>query len=142
MSPPIRILAVNQNRILRDGLCMLIEMQPDLDLVASAADGDAAISLFADRRPDVTLMDLDLPGHTGVDAIHRIRGIDPHAWVIGLLTFEGDKCGREAMEAGATAILAKDRIGEMLLPLIRAERDSARRYEIPMVLELSSLRVK
>ena len=142
MAHTTRILAVNQNRILREGICALIEMQPDMKLVASAEDADAAVEFFADTLPDITLMDLDLPDRNGVNAIHRIRAIDPYAWVIGLVTYEWDKCVREAMEAGASAILAKDRIGETLLPLIRAREDNARSYEIPMALELSDLRLK
>ena len=142
MAHPTRILAINQNRIFRDGICALIEMQPDMELVASAEDADTAVHLFALTLPDLTVMDLDLPERNGVKAIHSIRSIDPYAWVIGLVTYEWDQCGREALEAGASTVLAKDRIGETLLPLIRARQDNPGSYEIPIGMELSDLRLK
>ena len=101
---------------------MLIGMEPDLELIAAAAALDTALSLFAEKRPDLTLMDLDWPGDNGVDAIQRIRAIDPGAWVIALVTYEWDTSGQRAVAAGAAAVVAKDLIGEVLVPLIRAGR--------------------
>jgi DNA-binding NarL/FixJ family response regulator len=117
---PLRVLAVNRNRILRQGISVLIEMQPDLELLASVDAADDAVSLFMEKRPDLTLMDLDLPSGGGVEAIQRIRAIDPDTCVIALVTHEGDERGVQAVDAGAFAVLAKDLIAEMLLPIIHA----------------------
>ena len=122
---PIRVLAVNRNPILREGLCIFIEMQPGLELVASTATPEMALSIFDEQRPDLTLMDLDLPSDSGVDAILRIRTIDPSAWVIALVTHDWDEAGARAVKAGASAVIPKDLISEMLLPLILSHRESA-----------------
>jgi two-component system NarL family response regulator len=104
---------------------MLIGMQPGLELVASLETPDLALSIFAEQRPDLTLMDLDMPSDTGVDAILRIRKIDPSAWVIALVTHDWDDSGTRAVKAGASAVIPKDLIGEMLVPLILSGRQSA-----------------
>jgi len=121
----IRVLAVNRNPILREGLSIFIETQPGLELVATTATSDMALSIFDEQRPDLTLMDLDLPSDSGVDAIVRIRKIDPSAWVIGLITHDWDDIGARAVTAGASAVIPKDLISEMLLPLILAHPESA-----------------
>ena len=104
---------------------MLIGMQPGLELVASTETLDLALSIFSEQRPDLTLMDLDMPFDTGVDAIHRIRSIDPGAWVIALVTHDWDDSGTRAVKAGAAAVIPKDLIGEILVPLILLGRQSA-----------------
>ena len=119
MSVPIRVLAVNHNRILRDGLRVFIETHPELELSGSAGTPDAAVRLFSENRPDLTLMDLDFPSGAGLEAIGRIRALDPGAWIIALVTFESDKRAPEAVQAGAASVLPKDLIGQMLLPMIR-----------------------
>lgn len=96
-------------------------MQPDLDLVGTAATPHEGVDLFAEMRPDLTLMDLDRPSD-GLKAIRRIMELDPSAWVIALLTNDWDDSGAFALQAGATAILTKDLIRDKLLPLIRAGR--------------------
>lgn len=100
-------------------------MQPGLELVASTATPEMALSIFDQQRPDLTLMDLDLPSDSGVDAILRIRGIDPGAWVIALVTHDSDEVGTRALKAGASTVIAKDSISEMLLPLILSHRERA-----------------
>jgi len=122
---PIRVLAVNRNPILREGLSIFIGTQPGLELVATAATPDMALSIFDEQRPDLTLMDLDLPSDSGVDAILRIRTIDPSAWVIALVTNDWDEIGARALKAGASAVISKDLISEVLLPLILSRRESA-----------------
>jgi len=129
MAPPLRVLAVHHNRILLEGICVLIAMQPDLELVGSVAAADHAIRLFAELRPDLTLMDLELPSDGGMDTLYRVLQIDPAAWVIALITDECDARSLQAAGAGATAVLAQDRIGHTLIPLIRAER--ARKCPVP-----------
>ncbi len=110
---------VNHNTILREGLRVFIEAQPNVKLAGSVADADAAVKLFADTRPDLTLVDLNLPFGRGIEVIRRMHAIDPDAWIIGLVTYEWDDRGREALAAGAAAVLPKDLIGERLMPLIR-----------------------
>ena len=122
ISREICVLAVNHNAILREGLRTFIEAQPNVKLAGSLADADAAVDLFADVRPDLTLVDLNLPFGAGIDVIRRIREIDPDAWIMGLVTYEWDDRGREALSAGAAAVLPKDLIGERLVPLIRTGR--------------------
>lgn len=99
-------------------------MQPGLELVASTEASEAALSIFDRQRPDVTLMDLDLPFDSGVDAILRIRSIDPAAWVIAMVTHDWDEVGARAVNAGASAVIPKDLIGEMLLPMIFSRRET------------------
>jgi DNA-binding NarL/FixJ family response regulator len=115
----VRVLAVNHNHILREGLRSFIEAQSRVKLTGSVADADSAVRLFEETRPDLTLVDLNLPSGRGIDVIRRIRQIDGEAWIIGLVTYEWDDRGREAVEAGAAAVLSKDLIGEKLVPMIR-----------------------
>lgn len=115
----IRVLAVDHNPLLREGLCVLIRTQPDMELVAAAVDADQALDLFNKHRPDITLMDLDLPSGSGIKAIEYIRRIDPCACILGLLTYEWDKPARQALRAGAWCCLPKDRLNGMLVALIR-----------------------
>ena len=136
MQETIRILAINRNRILLEGIRALIGMQPDLQLVGSGAGLDDALKLFIETRPDLTLMDLDLPANGGPNAIRRMLQIDPTAWIIGLITYEEDASAAEAMAEGASAVLAKDLIREVLVPVIRAGSRRAKQYEIPAAEEL------
>jgi DNA-binding NarL/FixJ family response regulator len=115
----LRVLAVNHNSIFREGLRIFIEAQPNVTLAGSVVEADTAVHLFAETRPDLTLVDLDLPFGRGIEAIRRIREIDPDAWIIGLVTYEWDDRCREAMAAGALAVLSKDLIAEKLMALIR-----------------------
>jgi DNA-binding NarL/FixJ family response regulator len=127
---PIRVLAVNRNRILREGLSVLIGMEPGLELVATTAAPDLALTIFAEERPDLTLMDLDLPDDTGVEAILRIRQIDPAAWVIALVTDDSGENGSRAVAAGAEAVVPKDLIGELLVPMILGRHTGTRAVSI------------
>jgi len=122
--PKIRILAVDHNPLLREGLSLLIQLQPDMELVGVAASGEDAVQSFTRDRPDVTLMDLDLPSGAGISAIQAILKIDPAAYVLGLLTYEWDESRTEALRAGARMCITKDRLNEDLVSLVR---DCARR---------------
>ena len=122
----IRVLAVDHNPMLREGISVLVRLQPDMELVGAAATSDQAVRLFAEHRPQVTLMDLDLPFHAGIKAIKDIRRIDPTACIFGLLTYEWDECGHAALVAGASSILAKDKLTERLPEMLR--RAGAQHY--------------
>ena len=120
----IRILAVDHNPLLREGLSLLIQLQPDMELVGAVASAKEAVRSFTEQRPDVALMDLDLPSGAGITAIQEILKIDPSACVLGLFTYEGDASSARALRAGARNCLTKDRLNEDLVSLVR---DCARR---------------
>ena len=115
----IRILAVDHNPLLREGLSLLIRLQPDMELVGAVASGEEAVQSFTEHRPDVILMDLDLPAAAGITAIRAILKIDPAACVLGLFTYEGDESHGHALRAGARSCLTKDRLNQELATLVR-----------------------
>lgn len=119
----IRVLCVDDHRIVLDGLSMLIGRQPDLEVAGLAASGEEAVALFEERRPDVTLMDLQLGKMPGVEAIAAIRRIDPHARIIVLTMFHGDEDIFRAMQAGAATYVLKDTACEDLMQTIRMVQD-------------------
>ncbi len=115
----IRILAVDHNALLREGISLLVWLHADLEIVCSVSSADEAVQGFKNYRPDVILMDLDLPAGAGISAIREIFGLDPSAYIIGLLTYEWDTVGPRALQAGAQACLTKDRLNDDLVSLIR-----------------------
>jgi DNA-binding NarL/FixJ family response regulator len=123
---PIRILCVEDHPVFREGLRAMIESEPDMTLVGYAANGVEAISQFRHYRPDVTLMDLRLPGTNGTDALISIRGEFPQARIIMLTTSEGDAEIQRAMRAGASAYILKNMPLEGLLGIIRSVHDGRR----------------
>jgi two-component system NarL family response regulator len=115
----IRILAVDHNPLLREGLTLLMELQPDMELVAVVASGEEAVQAYTQHRPDVTLMDLDLPSDAGIAALQRIVKIDPDACVIGSSTYEWDESCKKALRAGARSCITKDRLNQDLVALVQ-----------------------
>jgi DNA-binding NarL/FixJ family response regulator len=118
-APKIRILVVDQNPLLREGLSLLIDLQPDMELVGLVASGKEAVQCFTQHRPDATLMDLDLPSAEGIAAIHEIRRTGPRACLLGLCTYEADESRGQALRAGARNCLTKDRLDQDLVSLVR-----------------------
>jgi len=116
----IRILAVDDHPILRQGIVGLIADESDMTLVAEAANGREAIQQFRTHRPDVTLMDLQMPEMNGLDAMIAIRGEFPNARIIVLTTYTGDVQATRALKAGARAYLLKNSLHKELLDTIRA----------------------
>lgn len=119
-SKPIRILAVDDHPMLRQGIAALIADESDMSLVAEAANGREAIQQFRAHHPDVTLMDLQMPEMNGLDAMISIRGEFPDARIIVLTTYTGDVQARRALQAGARAYLLKNSLHKELLDTIRA----------------------
>jgi DNA-binding NarL/FixJ family response regulator len=119
-SKKIRILTVDDHPILRQGIAGLIADESDMILVAEAANGREAIQQFRTHRPDVTLMDLQMPEMNGLDAMIAIRGEFPDARIIMLTTYTGDVQALRALKAGARAYLLKNSLHKELLDTIRA----------------------
>ena len=119
MPDRIRILCVEDHRIVREGIALIINRQPDLEVVGLAATGEEAVDLFRTSRPDVTVMDLRLRAMSGVDAIRAIRHIDPAARIIVLTMYRGDEDIFRALQAGATTYLLKDSLADELIQVIR-----------------------
>jgi DNA-binding NarL/FixJ family response regulator len=117
---PIRILVVDDHPIFRQGIAGLLADQPDILLVAEAANGHGAIQQFRTHRPDITLMDLQMPEMNGLDAMIAIRGEFPDAKIIVLTTYTGDVQVLRALKAGARAYLIKNLLHKELLETIRA----------------------
>ena len=116
----IRIMTVDDHPVLRQGIAALIADQPDMTLVAEGTNGREAIQQFRAHRPDVTLMDLQMPEMNGLDAMIAIRGEFPEARIIVLTTYTGDVQARRALQAGARAYLLKNSLHKELLDTIRA----------------------
>ena len=116
----IRILIVDDHPLLREGIAALVGGQSDMTLVAECSNGREAIQAFRTHRPDVTLMDLQMPEMGGVDAIGAIRGEFSDARIIVLTTYSGDVQVMRALQAGARAYLLKNQVHKELLDTIRA----------------------
>ena len=116
----IKILTVDDHPLLRQGIAGVIQGEKDMLVVAEAANGREAIEMFRSRRPDVTLMDLQMPDMNGIDAIVAIRQTHPQARIIVLTTYEGDALARRALKAGVAGYILKDMIRTELLDAIRA----------------------
>ena len=119
-SAQIRILAVDDHVLVRQGISVLLGTEPDMTLVAEASNGREAIQQFRAHRPDVTIMDLQMPEMNGLDAITAIRGEFPDAKIIVLTTYKGDVQILRALKAGAQGYLLKNTIHKELLDTIRA----------------------
>lgn len=116
----IRILTVDDHALLRKGIAALVNAEPDMKLVAEAANGKEAIEKFRQHRPDVTLMDLQMPDLTGTETIVRIQSEFPEARIVVLTTYTGDVQVLRALRAGARGYLLKGLVHRELLETIRA----------------------
>jgi DNA-binding NarL/FixJ family response regulator len=117
---PIRILSVDDHPVFRKGIVTILAGESDMSLVAEASNGREAIQQFRVHRPDVTLMDLQMPEMGGLDAMIAIRGEFPEARVIVLTTYTGDAQALRALKGGARAYLLKNLLDKELLDMIRA----------------------
>src|SRR5258705_9171262 len=117
--PPMRIVSVDDDRLIREGIATLINNSGDMTLVAEASSGREATQVFREHKPDVTLMDLRLPDMSGIDAMIAIRTEFPDARVVILTTFEGDVEIQRALQAGARGYILKSMPPSDLLNVIR-----------------------
>jgi DNA-binding NarL/FixJ family response regulator len=120
MAERIRILVVDDHHVVRQGLVALLNIMPNIEVVGEASDGVQAIELYRTLRPDITLMDLQLPNLGGVDAILKIRADDSAARFVVLTTFDGDEDIFRSLQAGAKAYLLKGMTVDELLSTIQA----------------------
>jgi len=120
MAERIRILVVDDHHVVRQGLVALLNIMPNIEVVGEASDGIQAVELYRTLRPDITLMDLQLPNLGGVDAILKIRADDSAARFIVLTTFDGDEDIFRSLQAGAKAYLLKGMTVEELISTIQA----------------------
>jgi DNA-binding NarL/FixJ family response regulator len=119
-SKAIRVLTVDDHALLREGIAALVNAESDMKLVADASNGQDAIEKFRLHRPDVTLMDLQMPALNGIEAIIAIRSEFPNARIIVLTTYTGDVQVLRALKAGARAYILKGQVHRELLDTIRA----------------------
>jgi DNA-binding NarL/FixJ family response regulator len=132
----IRVLVVDDHALLRKGLAAVLNAEPDMKLEAEACNGEEAIEKFRAHRPDITLMDLQMPGLNGIEAINRILSEFPTARIIVLTTYHGDAQVLRALRAGARAYLLKGHDRE-LLEAIHAVVDGRRKIPPEVAAELA-----
>jgi DNA-binding NarL/FixJ family response regulator len=133
----IRILAVDDHPLLRKGIAALLNAEPDMKLVAEASNGAEAVESFRSHRPDVTLMDLQLPGLNGIEAIDRILSEFPDARIVVLTTYTGDVQVLRALRAGARAYILKGHVHRELLETIRTVHAGRKRIPPDIATELA-----
>ena len=134
---PIRIMTVDDHPLLRQGIAALIKSQPDLTLVAEACDGEEAVAQFRLHRPDVTLMDIQMPSVNGTEAISRIRSEFPEAKILVLSTYAGDVQILRAIKTGAKGYLLKGNVRTELLDAIRAVHAGRKQLSPEIAAELA-----
>jgi DNA-binding NarL/FixJ family response regulator len=133
----IKVLAVDDHPLLREGIAAVIEGEEDMELVAEAVSGQDAIALFRLHQPDVTLMDLQMPGMNGIDAMIAIRREFPKARFIVLTTYQGDVQALRALKAGASGYLLKNMLRKELLDTVRTVNAGMRRIPPEIAAELA-----
>jgi DNA-binding NarL/FixJ family response regulator len=137
MPKQIRIMTVDDHPLLREGIAAVLQDEPDMVLVAEATNGDDAIRSFRQHRPDVTLMDIQMPGRSGIDAMTAIRTEFPNARFIVLTTYQGDVQALRALKAGASGYLLKSMLRKELLETIRIVDSGKRHIPLEVAAELA-----
>jgi two-component system, NarL family, response regulator len=131
-------MVVEDHPIMRLGIAAIIDAQPDMKVCGQAESGTDAVRLFQQHRPDVILMDLRLPGMSGLDALRAIRRLDPTARCVVLTTYEGDEDIHQAMAAGAAGYLIKAMSHETLVEALRKVHSGTRFLPAPVARSLAT----
>ena len=134
----IRVMVVDDHPLLRQGVTAVLQDEPDVVVVAEAASGREAVAAFEKHRPDVTLMDLQMPDVSGIDAIAEIRTRFPSARIVALTTYKGDVSALRALRAGAVGYLLKSQVLDELMETIRVVHGGGRRIPPEVSAELSA----
>jgi DNA-binding NarL/FixJ family response regulator len=137
-TPLIRILSADDHPLLRSGIGALIGTQPDMQLIAEAATGREAVQLHRQLNPDVTLMDLQMPDMSGLDAIIAIKSETPAARIIVLTTYSGDVLAQRALKAGAQAYVLKSLVRTEILNTIRVVYAGERLIQADVAAEIAN----
>jgi len=133
----IRVLSVDDHALLREGIAALVNAEPDMKLVAEARNGQEAVEKFRLHKPDVTLMDIQMPGLNGIEAINSIRSEFPNARIIVLTTYTGDVQVVRALQAGARGYILKGHVHTELMDTIRAVNAGQKRIPSDIAAELA-----
>lgn len=133
----IRILTVDDHPLLRKGIAALVNAEPDMKLIAEASNGREAIEKFRQHRPDLTLMDLQMPDLNGTEVISRIQSEFPNARIVVLTTYQGDAQVLRALRAGARAYILKGHVHRELLETIRAVHAGQKRIPPDIAAQLA-----
>jgi DNA-binding NarL/FixJ family response regulator len=133
MTPnPIRVLCADDHPLILDGMARSIDREPDMVLVGEATDGYEAVAAFEQHKPDVSLIDLQMPRLNGIEAIEKILGISPRARCVVLTTYRGDVQAARAFKAGAVGYLLKTMLRKDLIQTIRSVH-AGHRYVPPEI---------
>lgn len=136
VQPPITVMAVDDHPIFLEGIASILDSDAGVRLVAQALDGNAALVRYRELRPDVTLMDIQMPGMDGIAATRAIRAEFPEARIVMLTTYEGDGYVLAAIEAGAFAYILKSSLRSDLLALVRSVHQGYRSRALNVTHEL------
>jgi len=134
----IRVLVVDDHPLLRQGVTAVLQDETDVEVVAEASNGHEAVAAFEKHRPDITLMDLQMPEMSGIDAIAEIRSRFPSARIIALTTYRGDVSALRALRAGAVGYLLKSQVLVELMQAIRVVHAGGRRVPPEIAAELAA----
>jgi len=138
MTNKIKVMVVDDHPLMRVGVSSIVNARSDMTVVAQTGSGEEAVSLFAQHKPDITLMDLRLPGMSGVDAIHTIRVRHPTAKFVVLTTYEGDEDIHRALEAGARGYIIKGMPYQTLIDALLRVQSGGRFLPAPITKALES----